>query len=84
MDNAMTAIEVEGSIDERRRLHVDAPLPIAGPSRVRVLILFSEPNDFDESEWRHAVSSSPAFDFLADPAEDIYRPADGKPFLDQG
>jgi len=33
------AIEVSGEIDEERQLHLDEPLPVSGPSRVRVIIL---------------------------------------------
>jgi len=33
-------------------------------------------------EWLEAISRNPAFDFLKDPAEDIYSLKDGKP-LDQ-
>ena len=37
-----------------------------------------------EAEWLRAAASSPAFDFLNDPAEDVYSPTDGKPFHEQG
>ncbi len=36
--------------------------------------------DIDESEWLQAAAKNPAFDFLEDPAEDIYSITDGKPF----
>ena len=39
MGATLKALEVRGTIDEQRRLHLDAPLPIVGPSRVRVIIL---------------------------------------------
>ena len=84
MDVMLKAIEVAGSIDEQRQLHLDAPLPIAGPSRVRVIILISEQADVDESEWLRSAAANPAFHFLKEPEEDIYTPADGKPFYDQG
>jgi hypothetical protein len=54
-------------------------LPIAGPSRVRVIILISEEGDIDEQEWLRAAAVNPAFDFLKEPEEDIYTLADGKP-----
>jgi hypothetical protein len=72
----MRAIEISGTIDDQRQLHLDAPLPVAGPSRVRVIILIGE----EEQEWLQAASSNPAFEFLSDPEEDIYSPSDGKPF----
>ncbi|HXG13372.1 MAG TPA: hypothetical protein VNK04_26680 [Gemmataceae bacterium] len=84
MSIAWKAIEVPGVIDAQRRLHLDTPIPIAGPSRVRVLILIAEEGDVDEKEWLRSAAASPAFDFLRDPREDIYTPADGKPFHDQG
>ena len=80
----MRAIEVRGTIDEKNQLHLDEPLPALGPGRVRVIILFPEEADFDEMEWLKAAATNPAFDFLKDPAEDIYGPTDGKPFHDEG
>ncbi len=76
------AIEVSGEIDEARQLHLDEPLPISGPSRVRVIILVPDQSDLEESEWLIAGATNPAFEFLADPEEDIYTPSDGKPFHD--
>lgn len=84
MEVAMKAIEVTGTVDEQRQLHLDEPLPIVGPSRVRVILLFPEEADIDEREWLRAAATNPAFDFLKDPAEDIYTLADGKPFYDEG
>ena len=40
METTMTAIEVTGTVDEQRHLHLDTELPISGPTRVRVLILY--------------------------------------------
>jgi hypothetical protein len=40
--------------------------------------------EIDEQEWLKAAASSPAFELLADPGEDIYSLADGKPFIDEG
>ena len=84
----MRAIEVKGNVDRNRQLHLDEPLPIAGPSSVRIIVLFpgehggEEPREpkLDEDEWLRAAANNPAFDFLSNPAEDIYRPTDGKPF----
>jgi hypothetical protein len=39
-----------------------------------------EQTEIDEREWLKAAAANPAFDFLRDPAEDTYTPADGKPF----
>ena len=81
------ALEVMGTIDEQRQLHLDAPLPLSGPSRVRVIIVFPEEADvadMDEREWLQAAGQNPAFDFLQDPAEDRYTLSDGKPSWERG
>lgn len=80
----MHAVEVEGRIDEQRRLVLDQALPIQGPGKVRVIILFDEADDLAEPLWLRAGATNPAFDFLKEPEEDIYTPADGKPFHDEG
>jgi hypothetical protein len=53
-------------------MHLDEPLPFMGPSRVRVLILVTEEQEITEDEWLRAAASNAAFDFLQNPAEDIY------------
>lgn len=84
MATATKAIEITGTIDAQRQLVLDKPLPIIGPTRVRVIILLSEEADIDEMEWLRAATASPAFDSLRETEEDIYTPADGRPFHDQG
>jgi hypothetical protein len=84
MDAILKAISVTGTIDEQRQLHLDTPLPVAGPSRVRGIILIPEETDIEETEWLHLAAVNPAFDFLKEPEEDLYTLADGKPFHDQG
>ena len=83
MEPAMKAIEVTGTVDERGQLRLDEALPATGPGRVRVIVLFPEEADIDESEWLRSAASNPAFDFLKDSAEDIYTSTDGKPFHDK-
>jgi hypothetical protein len=83
MEVVLKAIEVAGEIDEQRQLHLDAPLPVAGSSRARVITLIPEQTDLDEREWLRAATTNPAFDFLKEPEEDIYTLADGEPFHDQ-
>lgn len=83
MERPLKALEVTATIDEHRQLHLDAPLPIAGPSRVRLIILIPEETDLDEKEWLRMAAANPAFDFLREPEEDIYTLADGRPFHDQ-
>lgn len=83
MPVGFNAIEARGAIDEQRQLHLDGPLPVAGPCRVRVLILIPDHEQPDEREWLRALAANPVFDFLNDPAEDVYKPTDGKPFTDE-
>lgn len=84
MGIATKAVETNGTIDAQRQLILDEPLPIAGPTRVRVIILVPEEADMDETEWLRAAAANPAFDFLKESEEDIYTLADGRPFHDQG
>ncbi|MBI5039420.1 MAG: hypothetical protein HZC13_06665 [Nitrospirae bacterium] len=84
MDIIEKAIEITATIDARHQLILDEPLPIIGPARVRVIILLPEEVDIDEKEWLRTASANPAFDFLKNSKEDIYAPADGRPFSDQG
>ncbi len=85
MSTSVRAIETTGVIDEASHLQIDTPLP-AGPSRVRVIVLFPEEGheDISESEWLRAAMDNPTFDFLKNHEEDIYTLADGRPFDDQG
>jgi hypothetical protein len=83
MENVEKAIEATGTIDGQRRLVLDEPLPVVGPTRVRVIILLPEETDADEKEWLRSASTNPAFDFLKEPEEDIYTLEDGRPFYDQ-
>jgi hypothetical protein len=69
---AQRTIETTGTIDKEHRLVLDEPLPIAGPSRVKVIILLPEEADLDEKLWLEAARSNPAFEFLTHPAENIY------------
>jgi hypothetical protein len=85
VDTAVRAIETTGIIDEKSHLQLDAPLPVVGPSRVRIIVLFSEEGqeEIEELAWLQAATRNPAFDFLKDPGEDIYTLADGRPFDDK-
>ena len=61
-------------LDEPVRLPVNVPF--------FVTILPTAPLEPGEDEWLRAASSNEAFEFLADPAEDIYKITDGEPFRD--
>jgi len=83
METSLTAIELTGTIDEQHQLRLDDALPVSGPQRVRVIVLYPSNESWDEREWLQAAARSPAFADLAEPEEDIYSPADGKPFHDE-
>ena len=80
MDASLTAIEVMGTVDENRQLQLDDALPVDGPRRVRVIVLYPLDDVWNESEWLRAAAANPAFAELADPDEDIYSLTDGTPF----
>jgi len=80
----MRAIEATGTVDEQGVIHLDPPLTQVRPGRVRVLLLMSDEADIDEREWLRGAAGNPVFDFLSDPAEDIYTLEDGQPFHDEG
>lgn len=75
----LTAIETTGTIEQNGRIVIDETFSVNAPTSVRVIVLFPESEDFNENEWRQAAAKNEAFDFLNDPAEDIYSLADGKP-----
>ena len=79
METTMTAIELTGTIDEYQHLQLDSALPIRGPKRVRVIVLYSLDDEWTEQEWLRAAATNPAFEFLNDPAENIYSLTDGEP-----
>ncbi len=83
MESAMTAIEMTGTVDEHHRLQLDGVLPISGPRRVRVIVLYPLSEEWDETEWLQAAARNPAFAVLREPEEDIYTIDDGEPFHDE-
>ena len=78
----MHAIEMTGTVDTEHRLILDATLPIAGPTRVRVIVLVDNQDEVTETTWLKAAAANAAFNFLKDDSEDIYSLTDGKPFHD--
>ena len=97
MESTMAAIEMTGTIDKHRQLRLDDSLPVPGPMRVRVIVLYPSSGEADvadvdhastrpsedEAEWLQAAARNPAFAVLKEPEEDIYSPTDGKPFHDE-
>jgi len=75
----MQALEVTGKIDDDGFLKIDKPLVVKNRS-VKIIILLPEDDIMDDALWLRGLSSNPAFDFLNEPEENIYAPADDKPF----
>lgn len=84
MDGTLKAIETTGTVDDQRQLHLDEPLPVSVPGRVRVIVLIPEASETEEREWLQAAATNAAFDFLEDDVENVYTLADGRPLGDQG
>ena len=72
MESTLAAVELTGTIDENHQLKLDRALPISGPKRVRIIVLYSLEEEWNEAEWLRAAANNPAFDYLKEPAEDIY------------
>ena len=83
VETPLIAIETNGTIDENHQLSLDQTLPITGPKRVRVIVLYSPNDEIVDAEWLYAASRNPAFEFLKEPEEDIYTLKDGTPFHDK-
>jgi hypothetical protein len=84
MDAALAAIEMTGTVDEQHRLRLDETLPVSGPMRVRVIVLYPLADEgIAEDEWLRAAALNPVFQGLDSPGEDIYSLEDGEPFRDQ-
>ena len=79
----MKAIEINSRTDKTGHLKINYNLN-KSDSKVRVLILIDDdPSEKEEEKiWMNSVSNNPAFDFLNDPAEDVYSIKDGEPFND--
>ena len=78
----MKAIEIKSKTDSSGHLNIEYKLDQANRD-VRVLILLEEGDYPDEEKlWMDSISENPSFDFLNDPAEDIYSLNDGEPLDD--
>ncbi|MBN8249921.1 MAG: hypothetical protein J0L84_21075, partial [Verrucomicrobia bacterium] len=77
----MPTITLQAHYDGRQVV-LDEPhdLPVNAPLMVTVLPAASDADS--EEAWLRAATSSEAFAFMTDPAEDIYTAADGEPFRD--
>ena len=75
----MPAVTLQAHYDSRQ-IVLDEPYDLPSNAPLMVTVLASSPGTDSEEAWLRAVSSSDAFAFLADPAEDIYTVADGEAF----
>ena len=82
MEAMLTAIEMTGTVDQKHQLQLDGPLPIMGPTRVRVIVLYPLAEDISETEWLQTAAHHSACAYLGEATEDIYSVTDGKPFHD--
>lgn len=80
----MKAIETTATVKDNKQLILDTPMPHLGKGKVKLIILFPDEDDINETEWLSSASENPAFDFLKNSGEDIYTHADGRPFNDKG
>ena len=83
METITKAIETMGMIDILPHLVLDEPLPIAGLTRIRGIILMHKVSKISKAEWLHVAAADSAFDFLKAPDETTYTLADGRSFHDQ-
>jgi hypothetical protein len=81
LQDMIKAIETTATLNDGNRLLLDEKISDTDARKVRVIVLFAESDDVSEQDWRKAAAQNSAFDFLNDAAEDIYTPADGKPFI---
>jgi hypothetical protein len=75
----LTAIETTGTIEQNGRIVIDEIFSVNAPTSVRIIVLFPEDEDMNESEWLQVALQNEVFRFLNDPEEDIYSITDGKP-----
>jgi len=78
-----TAIETTATIGEKRQLLLDVDLPTKVSTKVRVIVLIDEEEDFNEDEWLESALGNDVFEFLKDESEDIYTSEDGKPIQNE-
>jgi hypothetical protein len=80
--NALTkAIRTTGRVNKSKGL-VITELPLDEDTPVEIIIIpgVQAGDDISEEEWMRGLASNPVFDFLKDPAEDIYSFEDGTPY----
>lgn len=75
----MRAIETTGRVIDSRHIETTSPVPVG--QRVRLVIIWPDhmEDGFGDTEWMAAAARNALFDFLADPAEEVYALTDGEP-----
>ncbi len=75
----MRAIETTGRVIDAQHIETVGSVPVG--QRVRLVIIWPDHEDdgFGEAEWMAAAARNSLFDFLVDPAEDVYTLTDGEP-----
>jgi len=77
----MATVTLQAHYDGRH-IVLDEPYDLPANAHLMVTVLPGSSDTDSEETWLRAASSSDAFAFLADPAEDLYTVADGEPFRD--
>jgi hypothetical protein len=77
----MATVTLQAHYDGRH-IVLDEPYDLPANAPLMVTVLPGSSDTDSEETWLRAASSSDAFAFLADPAEDLYTVADGEPFRD--
>ncbi len=75
----LQALERNRRIDKEGKLHLDDPLTVTNKA-VKVIVLITDEEKITDDDWQQAITGNEAFDFLSDPAEDIYSLSDGQAF----
>ncbi len=76
---SMSAVTLHAHLGGRQ-IALGEPYELPRNARSMVPVLPSSPEIESEDAWLRAATSSDAFEFLADPAENIYMKADGASF----
>ncbi len=75
----MRAIETIGRVIDARHIETTIPIPVGQRVRLVIFLPSGADDEMAESDWMEAAAKNPIFDFLANPAEDMYTRDDGEP-----
>ena len=74
----MRAIETTGRVIDARHIETRSPIPAGQWVRLVIFWPSGEDDGMAESDWMVAAAKNSLFDFLANPAEDVYTLDDGE------